>query len=387
MSNLPDNKWPTKGGPSRNTRLLSNLFTEKGYAWVGLVEKYEGDKITSELIKGKKNKKWWIVSTPKEFLYTRHTGIKKYKKPIIAGKELIAEITKIIKEEQPDVVFINGSSAFSWEYLRAAYSVGTPIVALHAGLWGVEIDLYADRFTPDGIKVMKEMERDFATLPTVNVFLNETTKNYFRKNIYKIPESKIEIIPLPCESYGVPKIKKNIVKNDINIGIVARWDRIKNHRAFLGVAKESVEDGKNWKFFAVTTIPDTNIDKELKDEYRKKINVVAPMDQKSLRNFYRKMDLLLLPSFFDVSPHVVLEAALEGVPTFISKNVGYADLFKKNKLENFIVDFSNHKKAFSKISSFRNKKYPQKFVNLLKKTHDPHTVVNKLERLFNKIKK
>lgn len=387
QANLPTNKWPTKGGPARFSRLFSDMLTSRGHEWVGLVENYEGDEINTTLIDGKNNKKWWVIFLPKDYISKNFTRAERYKDPTVTGEILINKIKEIIIQEQPDIVFINGSSCFAWAYLAAAHNAKIPIVALHAGIWGIEIDLYSDFFTKNGIKILKKMERDFATLPTINVFLNETSKDYFIKNIYKIPKSKIEIIPLPCESSSINTKKKDKKKKSIvNVGIVARWDRIKNHKAFLDIANEAVSQNKKWKFFSVTSIPETNTNKEFKESYKKTIEVVAPMDQKSLRKFYRKMDIMILPSKFDVSPHVVLEAALEGVPTFISKNVGYAKMFTKNGLKDFIIDFSVTKKALKKIDSIINKRYPARFTKVLKETHNPKTIINKFEKLFKKIK-
>lgn len=360
------------------------MLVSRGHEWVGLVGRYNGTKPESKQILGIKNKKWWVVSISKDYISKNFTNIKKYKNPNVAGKDLVDEIKKIIDKEQPDVVFINGSSAFAWAYLKAAYSAGIPIIALHAGMWGAEIDIYSDLFTSSGIKVLKKMEKDFAVIPNCNVFLNETSRDYFTKYIHNIPAGKTQIIPLPCESSSInikPKLKTNKVTN---IGIVARWDRIKNHGAFLNIAKTAVKHQKKWNFFAVTKIPETNSNKEFKENYRKLIKEVTPMEQSELRKFYRKMDFMILPSFFDVSPHVVLEAALEGVPTFISKNVGYAKLFKTNGMKDFIINFSDPVKAFKKIEAMESKKYRLSFTKLLKKTHDPETVLNKFEILFKK---
>ena len=384
-SNLPTKLWPTKGGTAQFAKLFSKLITERGHEWVGIVDSYVDVGVSANRVDYKKNKYWWVVNFPKEFVNNNFTLLKKYKKPSVTGKILIDKIIEIIKEERPDVVFLNGNSCFAWVILQAAYIAKVPIVALHAGIWSLEIDLYSDFFTPTGIKVLKEMELDFATLPNCNVFLNETSKEYFVKNIYKIAKEKIQIIPLPCESGEINKNRKTKINKNINVGLVARWDRIKNHHAFLAVAKELIKINKGYKFFAITNVPDTESFKEFKEEYRRNIKVFPSMDRKQLKKFYQKMDFMMLPSIFDVSPHVVPEAALEGAPTFISKNVGYAKIYTDNGLKNYIVDFSKPKMAASKIESMKGKGFPLKFVRILKNLHDPKLVMDKFEELFKKI--
>ena len=383
--NLPTKQHPTKGGTARFSRLFSDLLASKGHKWVGLIDDYYGGrKVKSSFVRGRKNKGWWTVSLPKKYISKNFTLAKSPKNLEKLGADLIDEIKKIIEKESPDIVFINGISCFAWAYLIAAYKMNIPIVVLHAGIWGVEIDLYSDFFTKTGVKIIKKMERDFAKFSTNNIFLNETSRDYFLKNIYKIPKSKIKIIPLPCKD-STSSISKKNRSREINVGIVARWDRIKNHDAFLSLAQEAKKKNLKWNFFSVTTIPDTKKKLEFKKKYRSLINVLPPMSQKELRKFYRKMNFMILPSIFDVSPHVVLEAALEGVPTFISKNVGYAKLFKKNNLGHFIVDFSNPEKALKKIERIKTKKYPIRFTRSLKKLHDPKIVLNRFNELFKEI--
>jgi glycosyltransferase involved in cell wall biosynthesis len=385
LANIPTKAGPTKGGPAHFSRSLQNTLINKGDQWIGLVpDYYRGKKIKTELIQTKKykNKKWWTVSLPKDYLEKRVTKAKQIGNPLVILEELISEIKKIIVREQPDVIFINGSSAFAWAYLVAAHSTQIPVVALYAGIWTMEIDQYSDMFTPGGIKMMKKMEKDFGILSDYSVFLNETCRDLFTRKIQNIPKSKIRIIPLPCES-SKSNLTSPAKKNQIlNVGIVARWDRIKNHKAYLDLVKEAQLNNKNWKFFAVTTIPKTKKFKEFKREYRKNIEVLEPMDKKKLQKFYRKMDFMILPSFFESASFVVLEAAFEGVPTFMSKNVGHANHFLKNGLSDFVVNFDNIKEAFKKIDAGSSKKYPKKFVNSLKKIHEPKRVFSELEKLF-----
>lgn len=384
-ANLPGNNWPTKGGPAKFSRSFSDALVKMGHDWIGLVENYYDRKyITTDPPISIRRKSWNVVNIPNHFIKTNFSNIKRYKDPKASGREIIKNIRSIIKKESPDVVFINGNSCFAWTYLIAAKEEKIPIVALHAGVWSVEIDIYRDMFTEAGTKIMKNMELDFATIPDKNIFLNETSKEFFFKNVKRIPDKKTEIIPLPCEPSSKKERSKKPSKN-FNVGIVARWDRIKNHKAFLDLAKISRRENNNWKFYSVTSIPQTQTNKEMKDEYRNIINVVEPMPHPQLNKFYRKMNIMLLPSVFDVSPHVVLEAAVEGVPTFISSGVGYSKKFKKEGLEHFVIDFSDTQKAFKKIKSLKEKKYPTNFVKKMIKEHDPKIIFKKISNVFKEI--
>ena len=102
------------------------------------------------------------------------------------------------------------------------------------------------------------------------------------------------------------------------------------------------------------------------------------------------MDILLLPSHFDVSPHVVMEAALEGVGTIISSNVGWGDEYRACGMGKWIVDFSSAQKTSAKIEKIlTNKKSYSDDVGTLKKylvqTHNPNTVFKQYETLFTNI--
>jgi glycosyltransferase involved in cell wall biosynthesis len=57
-----------------------------------------------------------------------------------------------------------------------------------------------------------------------------------------------------------------------------------------------------------------------------------------LKQFYQEQDVLIVPSRFDVSPTVVLEALTQGIPVIISKNTGWVDVFKQFGLGSMIID-------------------------------------------------
>ena len=169
--------------------------------------------------------------------------------------------------------------------------------------------------------------------------------------------------------------------------MVGRWDIIKNHEAFLNIAMLSNKLNLSWEFYSVTTIPETKNKIKLKNNYKKYIKILPPMDKNKLNNFYSEMDLMILPSHFDVSPHVVIEAAVLNTPTLISKGVGHVDIIKKFNNNDFIIDFLDSNKVINRINKIKNKKYSKELIEEFKKIHSTNNVIKEYFNVFNKIKK
>ena len=172
------------------------------------------------------------------------------------------------------------------------------------------------------------------------------------------------------------------------LGIVARWDRIKNHEAVLALAEEIRAQGLPWRIRSVTSIPDTLIKTEFKNRYREFVDVVAPMDRDSLGEFFRASDVLILPSHFDVSPTVVMEAIASGVPTLISLNVGWVSEYEECGMHNWIGDFSRPDTIINQLqNNFARPRWMEalRFADYVKKCHNPDMVFSDYLTLFAKL--
>ena len=384
-SNIPGASRASRGGPARFARDLSSSLVANGHTWVGIQR--VGVKTgppKARFLGTNKKRRFWEAKISYE-AYKKITNAKSVKSPVKILRKEIDIIRFIMQEEKPDLLFLNGFALHAWVLLRAAYEEGIPVVMQHAGIWKKEIQIYKDYFSPAGRRLMYAMERNITDYGTQEIFLNNFSRKAYEALIGKVPKSHCHVIPLPmpislCEIVKAPS--KSAVKR---IGIVARWDRIKNHPAFLAVARETQKQKLSWEFHSVTRIPETNKMLALKNEYRKRIIVHGLMKTPQLAQFYRNMDLMLLPSKFDVSPHVILEAACQGTGTILSKNVGWVDEYQKTKNRIWIADFDKPKDVIKKMQTLMGKKQNEAFFTYVNKTHDPIRVHKQYLNLFTKV--
>lgn len=382
LSNMPGTSSVYSGGPKGFLTSLSAHFKHSGDTWVSLADKYvPSGKPSAQHVQRISRHSKWLVHVPVTYMQKRILKTQTNQPAPHAARELIATIRSILHTEQPDLVFINGLSVFAWALLQAAHAEHIPVVVQHAGIWTIELDNYAHLFSSRGLQLMKGMERDFAKQPVRNIFLNEFSRRTFERIVAPVRSSARSVIPLPC-LITKPARASRQRPGAVSLGIVARWDRIKNHAAVLALAQEAQRRNLAWKFFAVTRIPNTAVQKEFKRDYRAHITVVPPMKPAQLKKFYARMDMLLLPSHFDVSPFVVLEALAAGTPTVISPQVGHASVFRAHGAGQFVVDFASAPRACATISTLLGSRYPQSLVAALTKLHDPAAVFKQYEILF-----
>lgn len=299
--------------------------------------------------------------------------------------EELDQLRRFIRKTRPDVLFLNGFSLYAWLLLRAAKDEDLPIVIQHAGIAKKEFDQYKHLYTPAFRKAMLGMEKDIARYVDKQIFLNEYSYSVFNAIVARVPETKKAIIPLPYPALfaqAFPTAQRKKVSKTVRIGCVARWDRIKNHEALLALAKVLRDKYPEWEMVCVTRIPDSVKYAEFKQAYRSHIRVVDPMPSKKLRAFYRSVDILVLPSHFDVSPGVVMEAALCGVGTLISPFVGWVSSYAAAGLDDWVVDFSHPREVVKKLESFIKKPAPAAFRRGFLRDHCPDRVFAQYEEVF-----
>jgi glycosyltransferase involved in cell wall biosynthesis len=385
-SNLPRSTKVAHGGTENFASAFSEYVEKSGHAWVGIVRQdSEVSRVTRIRAVGSRgNRCYYKAHLPGFRIGTLMTKDSRVCPENYFAEEIDA-ISAFVRRARPDVVFLNGYDIHAWMILRAASREGIPVVVQHAGIARIECSLYRHLYSRAGMAMMLEMERDIVKYATTEIFLNAYSRDAFASAVAPVPPRQATVIPLPFlgafDAKRSVSSRKTVAREDrLVVGCVARWDRIKNHKALFAVAKEARRLGLPWTFRAVTRIPDTAFDRRFKDSYRRLIEVVDPMRQTELPKFYRSADLLLLPSVFDVSPTVVMEAALEGRPTLISPGVGWNSEYRACGMEDWIVDFSDPNAVVRRILALGRKRAPVRFANMIRSTHAPDVVFERYLR-------
>lgn len=182
------------------------------------------------------------------------------------------------------------------------------------------------------------------------------------KNDFGINKDKINLIPNGVKAKEYKKIKK--IKNILFVG------RIIKEKGVFELCKAFVKLKKDFKDITLTIVGDGPESKFL-SEFRE-INYVGKKN--NIENYYKKSDLLILPTYFrEGLPNVVLEAMSFGVPVVSTPVGSLIDIFTDNK-DIFYVEKQNiiaikekikyfylHPEIAEKVSSLAYSKVKQNF--------------------------
>lgn len=385
LGNVPNHTGVVQGGTAVFARSMRDWVRKDGGQWIGVFHDGAGDTLDHAIVSDKQSARYISFTVPQSSM----KKISNLSRAIRPDRLMNAEISYamiILTEQKPDIVFLNGFYTFPWILFEAARRLNIPTVVQHAGVWAKEIRQYSDKFTPHARRASYWIERQSAHYADANIFLNETSRDAFAA-IHRLTKISNEcIIPLPHPGWKFCVGDRRVREQKI-LGCVARWDRIKNHAGLLAFAQACVKQRLSWKIRCVTSIPNTVVMKDFKKKYRKHIEVVAPMTREELGSFYKELDVLLVPSHFDVSPTVVMESMSHGVPALISPGVGWASEYRASGMSSWITRFDRPASAVRVLAKhFRRTSWNEvkKLANNIETWHSPATVYQSYLRLFRR---
>ncbi len=382
-TNLPDSDIVSQGGPANFARLFINYILSSGaeHKWVGvMLEGSNSRGIYMEEVFASTYRRYYRLRAPKAIINKVTQAKSSRVKPVVAWKKPIAALVSLIEEQKPDVVFLNGFGVFNWMLLQAAKETNTPVVIQHAGIWTKELGIHKDRYTEQGRKLLERMEQDSTELSSIEIFLNTWSREYYATHVASGDARKTEIVPLPFDFTSFKQLHSSVTASKFSfstkkfhVGIIARWDEIKNHAAVLALAKAARAQKLPWQFHAIVDIPASE-DAATVQEYKKYVDVIPPVDRAGISAFCSAVDLLLLPSLFDVSPTVVLEAVALKTPIVISETVGYVRDFASHGAAEWVIDPSDVAQSLENLKNIMGKEMPADFTNYIVRAHN-HTQV------------
>jgi len=386
LSNLPGSAIATKGGPPLFARNFSDIVVGNGHEWIGIVTSSSAPLEGYEEVAVDAKRRFFTIQVPREQRdFLRDASVARIA-PADFEKD-ISRIGSIIAAARPDLLFLNGFSLDAWTYAAAAFRAKLPVVIQHAGILTKEFEMYRDWFSPAAYAFAKEAEGDVAERAAANIFLNEFSRDAFVRLVEPESLANPVVIPLPQAAWPREAVKTP-QGTERTLGIVARWDRIKNHEAVLALAEELQRRALPWRIRSVTAIPETQSQAGLKRKYRSLIDVVPPMDRDDLRAFYASLDALILPSHFDVSPTVVMEGVALGKPTLISPHVGWVSEYEACGMGRWIADFSDPSEVIARLEEqFARSAWPEvdAFASYVAEHHDAAAVYGQYLSVFEQM--
>jgi len=389
-SNLHVKTLNPQGGPSRFSQSFRDYFlAKKEFNLIPVLFSHEDGNKAPYIRTTTIDSKYFF-----ELVYDR-AAINLIQKKDISRQRFVSYLAPWIKgiedlfdTSKPDLVFLNGFGPTNWVLMYVAHSKNVPVVIQHAGIWKKEVRRVKKAFSQAIRKIFYDLERDTARWAAMHIFLNTYSKEVFmgayKKSVRKIIPSVV--IPLPI-SIATPPERKKEENTEVSIGVVARWDSIKNHTAILRLASSKFLP-TNWSVHAVTRISKPSV---FSKKYTKQVAIHEPMSPALLMNFYTSMNVTLLLSHFDVSPTVIAESFAAGTPVIISDKVGWQDEYKACGLEDHIVPTTVGGKTLVSVikkvllrQSENTVKY-KKFSKHIAQTHSPKKVFDDYSSLFMSI--
>ncbi|HCC60137.1 MAG: hypothetical protein A2402_01910 [Candidatus Staskawiczbacteria bacterium RIFOXYC1_FULL_37_43] len=286
--------------------------------------------------------------------------------------KVISAYRKAIKEENPDVVLVNGTYYMPWCLFLAARLEKAPVVLHYHGVLAKETEGWKKKQK----KMFKKMEQSFDKKGVFYIFPSKITKKVVEEEVFGHKIRKYAVLPNPVPLHFFNK-KANPPAGggNKNIGIVSRWTRIKNVK-FIGEFAEY--NKKNGKKFNINLITDVPFNTRHMKKLSKKVKLHKPRNNKKLADFYNKMDVIISPSHFETYGNVAKEAVASGTPALVNTAMGVGETFKKLGLNNFVTNFDSIEKVYAKIESVIGKNIEKTVRDKIKELYSPRKIFNDL---------
>lgn len=288
-----------------------------------------------------------------------------------AYQEPIAIIRKILKEVNPDIVLLSGTTYVPWLISIAAKQEKIPIVLWYAGILFKETETWPKNLR----KILLAMERSIAIRATRVIFPSQLCKNVVEKEVMKHKILKSRVIPNPVSSIFTDPCTPNY-SLERKIGAVGRYSKVKNFSAFFELHQELLR--QDWRHNAsFVTNPNTKL-----ENMPKTIEVFPPMTSEELKKFYLFQCLIVCPSLFETFGNVPMEAACLGVPVLVSDKMGCAEVLKEVGLGNMVISFNDIEKVAQRVKELCGQQIMPKQLNALKMILDNRFVSEKINAIL-----
>lgn len=276
---------------------------------------------------------------------------------------LIETAKMILRQEQPDIVLVNGTYYAPWILAKAAEELGIPVVLRYAGVLRRETSHYS-------FFVRRRLllhERWLAEMANSVIFPSTLCKKVVEDEILGHAVQLGTVIPNPAKAKGSRGRRK--AGRRFAMAVVGRWTRIKNFQAFIRLHNQLLHERWAHRAIMVTSywdekfgIPGTV---ERKDA----------MSQENLCKFYKSIDLLIVPSHFETFSNVAAEALINGTSVLVSEQVGFAEVLRKAGLGRMVIpSFDDPVRVAAAVKRLAKKKLLKKEIDAVATLLDPQVV-------------
>lgn len=306
------------GGPAIHTILLTDGLDRIGFDSMlvcGRPNKDEGD---MGYLAEEKNAKFTLIPELKRELN------------LFYDTKAFIKILEIIFSQRPNIIHTHTAKAGCLGRMAGIlYNVFTPKAKRAKLIHTFHGHVLSGYFGTLKTKTFILIERFLALFSAKILTVSESVKNELVA-LGICPESKIEVIPLGFELEKFLEVPPS-ERTQLNIGIVGRLVRIKNHRLFLDAASRMINE--NWglqlKFMIIG-------DGELRQDlqlYSRQLNIEEKIEflgwQKDLAAIYSDLDIVALTSLNEGTPVSLIEAMASARVVVATDVGGVRDLLGK----------------------------------------------------------
>ncbi len=234
---------------------------------------------------------------------------------------------EVLRDQKPDVVLLNGTGIVPWVLSQAAERLKIPMVIRYAGILTIETQMSR----PRALELYRTVEKTFMPRVKHAIFPSAVAKRVVEEVVTGKPIENATILPNPI---FVPKTYRNNYSGTPAIASIGRWARVKNFQAYFELHRKLRRQRFPHRAFFVSDrlVDDTNGPK-----MPSTIEIVDPMSQDKLWQFYTHLNLLVVPSTFETFCNVAAEAVVTGTPVLVSETVGFSEVLKAFGLDNMVV--------------------------------------------------
>ncbi|HPT66058.1 MAG TPA: glycosyltransferase family 4 protein [Candidatus Woesebacteria bacterium] len=282
--------------------------------------------------------------------------------------KLIDNYIKIIRQEKPDLILLNGTYFVPWSLFQAGSIEKIPMVLHYHGILTKETSQY----DPSVRDLIHKMETTFDNDSLLYIFPSKLAQKTVEEEVFGHQISRSVVIPNPIPNYF---FETKGVNSQKEIAFVGRWSNIKNPKFIKKFIKYNQNKLSDYRINIVS-----DKEKASKDllDYANSVKFYSPMENKKLANFYGKMGIVISPSFFETYGNVAQESIASGTPALVGPNMGVSEIFRQVGLSDFIVDFSSTKNVYYKIKKFSGRPIDKKVKDMLKYNLTPNIISEKL---------
>lgn len=371
----------TVGGPQRYGPLFMEALRSRGFDTIGIILKPLPKEEKGPMRVDIHSEPWGEIHTIERFLGL-NVMLNDLGEPYpVEINEILSDVTSAVERIAPEVIVLSGFGVSNWYLAEAARRLGIPFVLSHHGFWFHEIGNAPAAIQPRLLR----MEQSATEQAAVNVYLNTWSRQLMHQHYPTTLREDDHVIPLPYNPVFLEDVEPLPldVSEKIVVGFVARWDTIKN----VVVVRELAEQARDMYVISPMRIGLRTELKEEEQRFREVVDVREPMLPEDLVRLYRRCDVMILPSRFDVSPTVVMEAALQGKGTIISPNVGWIDLYERHHMNDWVVRDVTAQHLEEAIRTCHALSPPRAFLDEIREKHHPDRVFDLWSSLIQGLRK